>query len=207
MSAKVKTQARRRFRTNLDGEIQNLPGRSLRSLLGIFAHLENVASRQEKGLSLLSRNAIGTAAVSMTSASATEQSNYRDFGRQVIAAAKRQVEVLQTRLHRVQSLVLINEWTVAGRLWSELLLDCKTPLFELNLLEELWGINPDEMEIGGFPLTRHWHQFVLIQANVEFLLARRRSLLELSDTLERDLGQWLKRFGEIWDALDEASLA
>jgi hypothetical protein len=47
----------------------------------------------------------------------------------------------------------------------------------------------------------------LIQANVEFLLARRRSLLELSDTLERDLGQWLKRFGEIWDALDEASLA
>ena len=207
MSANAKTQAKRPFRTDLDGEIQSLPGQSLRSLLGIFAHLENVASRQEKGLSLVSRNAIGTAPASMGASGATEVASYRDLGRQVIAAAKRQVEALQSRLHRTQSLVLINEWEVAGRLWSELMLECKTPLFELNLLEELWGINPDEFEVGGFPLTRHWHQFVLIQANVEFLLARRHGLLELSDTLERDLGQWLKRFGEIWDALDEASLA
>ena len=88
-------------------------------------------------------------------------------------------------------------------MWAELLPDCKTPLFELNFLEELWGICPDNLEAGGWSLTRHWQQFVLIQAEVEVLIARRQSLLQLSDTLEGHLGLWLKRFTDILEKLDE----
>jgi len=78
---------------------------------------------------------------------------------------------------------------------------------ESPFLEELWGICPDNLEVGGWTLTRHWQQFVLIQAEVEVLLARRQSLLQLSDTLEGHLGLWLKRFADILAKLDEKSAA
>jgi hypothetical protein len=39
------------------------------------------------------------------------------------------------------------------------------------------------------------------------LLARQESLVELSNTLERDLGCWLTHFGKILDKLDEESAA
>jgi len=83
---------------------------------------------------------------------------------------------------------------------------CKTPLFELNFLEELWGIKADRLEVEGWSLSRHWHQFVLIQAEVEIVLARRQNLMQLSDTLEAQLGTWLTRFGEILEKLDEESM-
>jgi hypothetical protein len=39
------------------------------------------------------------------------------------------------------------------------------------------------------------------------LLARQESLLDLSNTLERDLGCWLTHFGKILQKLDEESLS
>jgi hypothetical protein len=38
-------------------------------------------------------------------------------------------------------------------------------------------------------------------------LGRRRSLVELSDMLERDLGQWLGKFADLLEKLDEESIA
>ncbi len=129
----------------------------------------------------------------------------RELGRQVIRAAQSQVCGLQARLQQVESLVLINDWAVAEQLWAELVPDCKTPLFELSFLEELWGISPDKLPVNGSSLTRQWQEFVLLQAEFELLLGRRRSLVELSDALERDLGRWLRRFLELLGKLDEAS--
>lgn len=213
MSDTVQTSDKNPFQINLDGEIVTLPGRSLESMLGMFAHLESLSLRR-------ARNSITTKGQSGTAKSAPplprrqpfvtgalEPVSFRELGRQVIRAAQGQVRMLQTRTEELQSLVLINNWLTAERLWAELLPDCKTPLFELNFLEELWGIRPDVLEVGGWSLVRHWQQFVLIQAEVEVLLARRQSLLELSDTLEGHLAVWLKRFGEILEKLDEKSAA
>jgi hypothetical protein len=75
----------------------------------------------------------------------------------------------------------------------------------LNFLEELWDIRPDQLEVGGWTLVRHWQQFVLIQAEIEVLLARRQSLMHLSDIVEGHLGLWLQKFGEILEKLDEHS--
>ena len=213
MSDSVNTVGKNPFLINLDGEIVTLPGKSLESMLGMFAHLENLALRRAK------TQPAAAAAETAKSAPAlpkyqpfdtgeAERISFRELGRQVMRAAQIQVRTLQIRNQEIQSLVLINNWKVADELWAELLPDCKTPLFELNFLEELWGINPDQWEIvDGWSLTRHWQQFVLIQAEVEVLLARRQSVLELSDTLEGHLGLWLKRFGDILDKLDEKSAA
>ena len=136
-----------------------------------------------------------------------ERISFRELGRQVIRAAHCQVLALQERLESVQSLVLINDWAVAERLWAKLAPDCKTPLFEMGFIEELWGIRADQLQVGGWSLTRQWQQFVLIQAEVEVLLGRRRSLVELSDMLERDLGRWLTKFVDLLEKLDEESAA
>lgn len=184
------------FRTDLDAEIVALPGRSLRSVVGLFAHMESLA-REKKGS--------GRSRKSRAADAEPETVSFRELGRQVIGVARLEVEVLQARLHKLQSLVLINDWSVAERLWREFLPACKTPLFELNFLEELWGIELAPLSIELCPLTRFWHQFVLIQAEVEALIVRRRSLVELSDMLERELGSWLKRFADILERLDEAS--
>jgi hypothetical protein len=210
MSEMVKTPGPHPFLINLDGEIVTLPGKSLESMMGMFAHLESLSLRRGKISGAFvgapkplanapKQNAFGDGEL--------ERISYRELGRQVIRAAQTQIRVLQTRAQEIQSLILINNWPVADQLWAELLPDCKTPLFELNFLEELWGISPDNLEVGGWTLTRHWQQFVLIQAEVEVLLARRQSLLQLSDTLEGHLGLWLKRFADILDKLDEKSSA
>jgi len=192
----------------LDREVTTLPPRSLRSILGIFAHLESLpVSGAGTAFRFAQKTSTPSSANSPVSTEATGKVSFRQLGRQVIGAAKRQVEGLQNRLERAASLVLINDWPVADRLWAEFLPACRIPLFELNFLEELWEVNPEQLEVAGGSLARHWHQFVLIQAEVELLLARRRSLVELSDTLERDLGRWLARFAEILEALDEASMA
>ena len=128
---------------------------------------------------------------------------FRDLGRQIVETAKAQVEVLQTRAYEVQSLILINDWPVAKKIWPSLQAECRTPLYELNFLEDLWGFDAAQTAAN----IRHRRQFVLIQADVRMLLARRESLLDLSNTLERDLGCWLTHFGKILEKLDEESAA
>ena len=204
--SETKQLAKRPFRTNLDDEVVALPGRSLKSVLEFFAHMERLSVRRErfsnsprKGVPSRPHGTINTAHFGKVS--------YRVLGLQVLHAAQGQVQSLQNRLQEVQSLVLINDWAVAERLWSALLPDCKTPLFALGILEELWGISPDQLQVNGWSLTRQWHQFVLLQAEIETLLGRRRSLVALSDTLEQDLGLWLKRFGDLLTKIEEASVA
>jgi len=212
MSERTKATQKGLFRTNLDSEISALPGRSWKSALGLFAHLENLCQRREPSLhsvlkQLSARRIRGAAKADCSGEIPPERVSYRDIGRQVVRAARAQVRSLQHRVEETQSLVLINNWSIADRLWSELVPECKTPLFLLSFLEELWGLNPDQFEAGGWSLTRQWHEFVLIQAEFEILLGRRRGLLEFSDALERDLGNWLARFAELLEKLDEASTA
>jgi hypothetical protein len=210
MSETVKPPGANPFLTHLDGEIVTLPGKSLESMMGMFAHLESLALRRGKisaALADASKSPGNSPKQSGYGEGELDRISYRELGRQVIRAAQTQIRVLQNRTQEIQSLILINNWKVADQLWAELLPDCKTPLFELNFLEELWGISPDNLEVGGWTLTRHWQQFVLIQAEVEVLLARRQSLMQLSDTLEGHLGLWLKRFADILDKLDEKSAA
>ncbi|HXD01240.1 MAG TPA: hypothetical protein VN048_18020 [Verrucomicrobiae bacterium] len=213
MSGRTKQRARKLFRIDLDNEIIALPGRGLKSVLGLFAHLENLAKRTEadaapalKGIG--PAKAFPVVSVDPTAAAQmAERVSFRELGRQVVRAAHCQVRALQERLEAVQSLVLINDWAVAERLWAKLAPDCKTPLFEMGFIEELWGISADQLQVGGWSLTRQWQQFVLIQAEVEVLLGRRRSLVELSDMLERDLGRWLVKFVDLLEKLDEESAA
>lgn len=212
MSGRAKTAPKIQFRTDLDGEIASLPGRSVKSVLGFFAHLENLARHPEGAASVLRKINPGRPGPVVVKNQWTEEPamgsiSFRALGRQVIRAALGQLRGLQERLHEVQSLVLINDWAVAERLWAGLVPDCKTPLFEMSFLEELWGMNPEQLRVGGWSLARQWHQFVLIQAEVEVLLGRRRSLVSLSDTMEKDLGLWLRRFVELLELLDEASAA
>ncbi len=213
MSDAVQTPGKSPFRIDLEGEIITLPGRSLEAMLGMFAHLESLSLRRAKSSSLFSTGGDAARAQPVLPKrqpfedGRMERISFRELGRQVIRAAQGQVQGLKLRTEEMQSLVLINNWPIAEQLWAELLPDCKTPLFELNFLEELWGICPDQFEAGGCSLIRHWQQFVLLQAEVEVLLARRQSLVRLSDTLEGHLGLWLKQFGEILEKLDEKSLA
>jgi hypothetical protein len=213
MSERTKQLSGNLFQVDLDGEIVTLPWRSLKSVMGIFEHLEHVASSREReseavaGRGAPERRRPKPAKGAMLEGVQSDGVRFRELGRQVIRTAQSQVRMLQARAQEVQALVLINNWTVAERLWSGLLTECKMPLFELNFLEELWGISPDHLEMEGWSLTRHWHQFVLLQAEVEIILARRQNPVELSDTLEGQLGNWLKRFGGILEKLDEESAA
>jgi hypothetical protein len=213
MSGRTKQRIRKLFRTDLDSEIVILPGRGLKSVLGLFAHLENLARRPEADpMPALKSFGAGkwlppTGGGQSGENAAGERISFRALGRQVIRAAQSQVRALQERLEEVQSVVLINNWAVAERLWSQLAPECKTPLFEIGLVEELWGISADALRVEGWSLTQQWQQFVLIQAEVEVLLGRRRSLVELSDTLERDLGRWLRKFMDLLEKLDEESAA
>ena len=202
----------RPFCVNLDAEITSLPHASVRSILAVFAHLENQARRElEPDAALAKPPVFAPHSVVINhqpfQEGAVQGPCFRELGRQVIRTARCQVGVLLRQTQETQSLVLINNWAVAERLWSELVFKCKTPLFGLNFLEELWEISPSDLVVGGWSLTQHWHQFVLIQAEVEILLARRQSLVELSDILEAHLGHWLKRFDEILETLDEESVA
>ena len=150
MPGRTKTAVRSVFRTNLDCEISALPGRSWQSALGLFAHLENLSQRRGPDLqSVLRQLSRPRGRVLAGRGRRVEEAgerrvSYREVGRQVVRAAQAQVRNLQEKLERAQSLVLINEWAVAERLWSELVPECKTPLFEVSFLEELWGLNPDQ---------------------------------------------------------------
>lgn len=211
MSEATKQRSKIPFRVNLDGQIVTLPGKSLESMLGMFAHLESVAIRRSKDASYLaSKKSSSKIKQPLPKYKAFEEGpvekvSFRELGRQVIRSALGQVTVLQGRTQQMQALILINNWQIAEKMWSDLLPDCKTPLFELNFLEELWGIIPDQLDVGGWTLVRHWQQFVLIQAEIEVLLARRQSLMHLSDIVEGHLGLWLKRFEDILKKLDEYS--
>jgi hypothetical protein len=203
----TKQLTRRPFRTNLDEEVPALPGRSVKSVLELFGHLENLAVSRERPSAGSRKGSAASRPYGTITNNHFGKVSFRDLGLQVLRAAQGQVRLLQTRLNEVQSLVLINDWAVAERLWAGLLPECKTPLFELSILEELWGISPDQLQVNGWTLTRQWHQFVLLQAEVEVLLGRRRSLVALSDTLERDLGLWLKHFADLLEKIEETSAA
>jgi hypothetical protein len=210
MSVKARPSSKILFRGDLDSEILALPGRSLKNLVGFFAHLELLSQHGDlASLSVLEKFS-ETSVDKVTNRPPYASKNgitCRLLGRQVLNAAQGQVHKLRHRVDVVQSLVLINNWSVAENLWSELIPQCKTPLFELSLIEELWGLNPDRAVVDGWSITRQWHEFVLIQAEFEILLGRRRSLVEFSDAIERNVGHWLKRLEELLDALDEASAA
>lgn len=210
MSERTKPLPAKLSHLDLDSEVMPLPGRSLKSFLGFFAHLENLARSRHPQHPPASgrpgpRHLRSRAGMDFAGDSQPRKVSLRELGRQVIRAAQSQVRGLQARLQQVESLVLINDWSVAEKLWAELVPDCKTPLFELSFLEELWGISPDKLPANGSSLTRQWQEFVLLQAEFELLLGRRRSLVELSDALERDLGRWLRRFLDLLGKLDEAS--
>ena len=208
MSGIANKLAKPSFRVDLDSEITTWPGSSLQSLAAVFVHLEKQAIRQNRDASSLWENENVAKLHELLSGSQLLEPGhsgslrFRDLGRQIIETAKAQVQVLENRAHEVQSLILINDWPVAKRLWPPLQSDCRTPLYELNFLEDLWGFE----EAQATATARHRRQFVLIQADVRMLLARQESLLDLSNTLERDLGCWLAHFGRILDRLDEDSV-
>ena len=197
------------FRVDLDSPITTWPGSSLQSLSAIFVHLEKMARRQnrEAGSAWENENVVKLhemlSGTHLMETGRRDGLRFRDLGRQIIETASAQVEVLENRAHEVQSLLLINDWPVAKRLWPPLQAECRTPLYELNFLEDLWGFDPSQLAAN----SRHRRQFVLIQADVRMLLARQESLLDLSNTLERDLGCWLTHFGKILQKLDEESLS
>jgi hypothetical protein len=208
MSDATKHSAQSPFRSNLDREVTALPARTLRSLRELFMQLERSAVLREKASPSALEGQCPAAAPAFLPTPAGEGSNMvlRELGRSVLATAKAQVRALLTRTFEVQALVLINDWRSASRLWAALLNDCKLPLAEVDFLEELWGIRSSKLEVNGWSLTRHRHHFVLIRAEIEIQLARRRNLLELSDAVERHLGDWLRRFDAILEKLDEESL-
>jgi hypothetical protein len=209
MSSVINKQVRPPFRADLDSPITAWPGGSLQSLSAIFVHLEKMAARQNREAGAIWENENVTRLHDLLSGNHLVEPgrqaglSYRDLGRQVLDTATAQVQVLQERAHEVQSLLLINDWPVAKRLWPPLQAECRTPLYELNFLEDLWGFDQPQMAAN----SRHRRQFVLIQAEVRMLLARQESLLDLSNTLERDLGCWLAHFGKILHELDEESLS
>ena len=209
MSSVTNKQAKSPFRVDLDGPITSWPGSSLQSLSAIFVHLEKTALRQNCQAGAMWENeSVGKLHDMLSGTHLLEPGRrsglrFRDLGRQIIETASAQVQVLQQRAHEVQSLLLINDWPVAKRLWPPLQAECRTPLYELNFLEDLWGFDPAQIAAN----SRHRRQFVLIQTDVRMLLARQESLLDLSNTLERDLGCWITHFGRILRKLDEESLS
>ncbi len=213
MSQKTKQIEKLSFRVDLDSEIRIMSARCLKSLLGLFAHLENLGMCQKQQLLSVpsgeraARSQLLSALSQQVAATRLKRPCFRQLGRQVLGAAKSQVQVLQARTEEIQFLVLINNWPAADQLWSEFLPECKTPLFLLSFLEELWEINPGQSKSVGHAFARHWHRFILIQAEVENLLSSRQSLLELSNALELNLGSWLEGFEKLLEKLDEDSIA
>jgi hypothetical protein len=208
MSDTAKHSAQNLFRIDLDREISSLPARTLQSLRELFLQLERSAVLRERTSAAMETSvSAGNPGLPSCNPAANGVMAFREMGRGVLATVKAQVRTLLIRAQEVQAVILINDWRTAGRLWAGLLNDCKMPLAELEFLEELWGIRPSRLEVDGWSLTRHRHHFVLIRAEIEIQLARRRSLLELSDAVERHLGDWLRRFEAILERLDEESLA
>ncbi|MGD1085139.1 MAG: hypothetical protein ABSA47_10370, partial [Verrucomicrobiota bacterium] len=124
MSSISNKQARAPFRVDLDSQITTWPGSSLQSLAAVFVHLEKLAVRQNQSASAIWENENVAKLHELLAGRQLVESgrngglSFRELGRQIIETAKAQVEVLQTRAHEVQSLILINNWPVAKRLWS-----------------------------------------------------------------------------------------
>jgi hypothetical protein len=212
MSTTAKLPSKSPFGVNLDQEIVTLPPRVLQSLAGLFMHLEGLAKRQKKTRFVFETENPGKGVKWPGAGSAPRLDpgapvRLRELGRQIIAAAGAQVQFLQLRAQEAQSLTLINNWRTAQRLWLSLEAECRTPLYELNLLEQLWEFNPAVLKIDGASVDRHRQKFVLIQLYVKMLLSGRESLLELSNALETDLGCWLAQFARILELLEYESTA
>src|SRR5580698_3479889 len=100
MSEKTKQIEDLPFRVDLDSEIRTMSGRCLRSLLGLFAHLENLGMCQKQySRSLPSRNRASKSQVvsaqsQQTTTTRLKRPCFRELGRQVLCAAKSQVQVL-----------------------------------------------------------------------------------------------------------------
>ena len=209
MSTTLKARSEPSFGMDLDQEVTVLPARTLRAMAGLFQHLEALAKRQKKArFSLENQSPVESNPRAETGALKTDGSvpvRLRELGRQILSAAAAQVHLLQLRAQEAQSLTLINDWRTAERLWLSLEADCRTPLYELGLLENLWGFNPAHFRVDGSSIERHRQKFVLIQLYVKMLLNSRESLMELSNTLETDLGCWLAQFARILEKLEHES--
>ena len=211
MSTTAKKRNKQVFKSDLSAEITTLPGRTLKSVADLLIHLENLAVRQRRNSCCLWDNENVARVQDLLSTTQPIEPGafggfrFGELGRQLIGTARAQVAALQARTCEVQALMLINGWQVAERLWLPLQADCKTPLYEMNFLEDLWGFDPAQLIVNGWSLARHRRQFVLIQADIGIFLARQHSLMELSNTLERDLGCWLLQFAKILDKLDDES--
>ena len=121
MSESLKSADKNLFLIDLDGEIITLPGKSLESMTGMFAHLESLALRREKkfrALPLVNSPSCrcGAPKYQPFESGEVERISFRELGRQVIRAAQGQIRVLQSRTLELQSLILINNWPVAEQL-------------------------------------------------------------------------------------------
>src|SRR5579864_7574119 len=131
MSSVTNKPSRSPFRVDLDSPITTWPGCSLQSLSAIFVHLEKSAIRQNRNSNSVWENESVARLHELLSGSQFREPGpngglcFRDLGRQIIDTARAQVEVLQNRAHEVQSLLLINEWPVAKRLWPPLQAECR----------------------------------------------------------------------------------
>jgi hypothetical protein len=195
------------FGTDLDKAVGILPSRSLRALTALFKHLEGVARKGRKSRCLpdeAESSERSTVPVGLK-ADGSDSIQLRDVGRQIISAAAAQIRLLELRAEESQFLLLINDWETAERIWLSLESDCRTPLYELSLLENLWDIDPGAFRVDGVSIERHRQKFVLIQLYIKMLLSNRENLLELSNTLETDLGCWLDQFARILDKLEYES--
>ena len=162
MSSVITKQARPLFRVDLDSPITTWPGGSLQSLSTIFVHLERMALRQHREANSIWENENVAKLHELLSGNNLMEPGqhaglrFRDLGRQIIETANAQVQVLQNRAHEVQSLLLINDWPVAKRLWPPLQAECRTPLYELNFLEDLVGLRsiPNRRQLPPPPPIR-----------------------------------------------------
>ena len=177
----MRTTAKKRtkpiFKADLNAEITSLPIRTLKSVGEIFLHLENQAIRQRQTAAPhWEDESLAKVQELLTSSQPIEPGPFggycfRELGRQVLATARAQVSALQARTCEGQALILINGWKVAERIWAPLQAECKTPLYEINFLEDLWGFDPTNLVVNGWSLARHRRQFVLlIQGDIGILL-------------------------------------
>jgi hypothetical protein len=197
------------FSVDLDARITVLSDGGMKSVMGLLAHLESLASNGGKSPFILPEKEDLKRAFNLLAHSQLEPTHqglsFRQLGCQIIRTARAHIRLLQTYTESMQLLVLINDWKTARRFWAELLPEFRTPLLELNFLQELWGIFPEKVEAEGVTLALHWQQFVLLQSEMEDLLKRRQCIVELSEFIEGPLGSWLVRFDGIMERLDESS--
>lgn len=191
----------------LDGRPVELESRR-QSLKDVFQYLESLALRHERVLSSVLVDGIQVAPSEARISNGSFQSiradslTFDELGRQMVRAVRTRVNELRERVKGMQFLVLINNWDVAQWLWWELVPDFKTPMIELSFLQELWGTRLEQLKIQDRNVVQHWDMIGPIHAEIEMLLQRQESLVNLSDALERKLGPWLMQLGEYLERLD-----